>query len=167
MTLPDTNSKDRKRKRHSINVNSRDKGEKSVTRIFKVWIGAYALIVGAALAIATGNPAHSAPAPTPAITAAPTEAPQLITPNDMQSGGLLFQTRQEGKYIEAPKVATDIEIDVSGPVARAIVTQKFLNPSDAWVEGIYVFPLPDDAAVDTIENEDRRSHYRRQDQAQG
>nr|WP_321460283.1 marine proteobacterial sortase target protein [uncultured Cohaesibacter sp.] len=150
MTLPDTNSKDRKRKRHSINVNSRDKGEKSVTRIFKVWIGAYALIVGAALAIATGNPAHSAPAPTPAITAAPTEAPQLITPNDMQSGGLLFQTRQEGKYIVAPKVATDIEIDVSGPVARAIVTQKFINPSDAWVEGIYVFPLPDDAAVDQL-----------------
>ena len=30
------------------------------------------------------------------------------------------------------------------------MTQKFLNPSDAWVEGIYVFPLPDTAAVDQL-----------------
>ncbi|MBW2666068.1 MAG: marine proteobacterial sortase target protein, partial [Deltaproteobacteria bacterium] len=40
------------------------------------------------------------------------------------------------------------EIDISGPLARSRVSQRFHNPGDTWAEGIYVFPLPDDAAVD-------------------
>jgi Ca-activated chloride channel family protein len=37
---------------------------------------------------------------------------------------------------------------ISGLVARVIVRQEFRNEGDEWVEGIYVFPLPDKAAVD-------------------
>ena len=47
-------------------------------------------------------------------------------------------------------MATNVEVTVNGPVARAVVTQRFLNPSDAWVEGVYVFPLVQDAAVDGL-----------------
>jgi Ca-activated chloride channel homolog len=76
--------------------------------------------------------------------------PNLVTPNDMQSGGLLLKSSEAGKYLEAPRVATDYTVTVSGPTARTIVTQQFSNPSDGWVEGVYVFPLPDNSAVDTL-----------------
>src|SRR3546814_12455317 len=35
-------------------------------------------------------------------------------------------------------------------VARATVRQVFHNPSDRWLEGIYVFPLPERPAVDRL-----------------
>jgi Ca-activated chloride channel homolog len=76
--------------------------------------------------------------------------PNLITPNDMQSGGLLLKSSEAGKYLEAPRVATDFTVTVSGPTARTVVTQQFNNPSDGWVEGVYVFPLPENSAVDTL-----------------
>src|SRR6185436_19303328 len=34
--------------------------------------------------------------------------------------------------------------------ARTKVTQRFQNPADGWIEGIYVFTLPEGAAVDTL-----------------
>ncbi|MCQ2003635.1 marine proteobacterial sortase target protein [Rhizobium sp. NRK18] len=86
-------------------------------------------------------------------TAAKPPAPQkiaLVRPSDMMSGALLFPARDPGFYVEAPKLATDVKIDVSGPIARVKVTQQFVNPSKGWVEGTYVFPLPENAAVDTL-----------------
>ena len=47
-------------------------------------------------------------------------------------------------------LATDVEIRVTGMIARARVHQEFTNPSREWAEGVYVFPLPDDAAVDHL-----------------
>jgi len=84
--------------------------------------------------------------------AQPTPTAKLATvrPGDMTSGALLFETQEQGKYVQAPLVATDVDLDITGIVARGTVTQRFLNPSDGWVEGIYVFPLPDNAAVDTL-----------------
>ncbi|PCJ72008.1 MAG: marine proteobacterial sortase target protein [Rhodobiaceae bacterium] len=74
----------------------------------------------------------------------------FVKPNDMGHGGLLLKGSEPGKYVEAPALATDVDIQVTGPIARTRVTQRFENPSDAWVEGVYVFPLPDNAAVDTL-----------------
>jgi Ca-activated chloride channel homolog len=76
--------------------------------------------------------------------------PKLVTPNDMQSGGLLLKSNEAGKYLEAPRVATDFTVTISGPTARTIVTQQFNNPSDGWIEGVYVFPLPENSAVDSL-----------------
>ena len=39
---------------------------------------------------------------------------------------------------------------VSGPTLRARVTQVFRNTTKDWVEAIYVYPLPDGGAVDTL-----------------
>ena len=74
----------------------------------------------------------------------------LIALNDVQSGTLLLNSKEPGKYVPAPLLATEAKIDVTGPMARARVTQRFINPGDGWVEGKYVFPLPEDAAVDTM-----------------
>ena len=71
----------------------------------------------------------------------------FVTPNEMGAGSLLLQAAQAGQYVEAPRLATDVDIDVNGPTARAVLTQAFENPSDKWVEALYVFPLPEDSAV--------------------
>ncbi|MCW0000005.1 marine proteobacterial sortase target protein [Pararhizobium sp. YC-54] len=73
-----------------------------------------------------------------------------VHPNDMGTGALLFPSREPGSFVEAPRLATDVVIDVNGPVIRTRVTQRFQNPSKGWVEGTYVFPLPENSAVDTL-----------------
>ncbi|HUO82698.1 MAG TPA: marine proteobacterial sortase target protein [Gammaproteobacteria bacterium] len=52
--------------------------------------------------------------------------------------------------VPAPRLSTAVEIAVSGLVARVAVRQSFRNDSSEWVEGVYVFPLPDGAAVDRL-----------------
>ncbi|WP_267426508.1 marine proteobacterial sortase target protein [Methylobacterium sp. GC_Met_2] len=63
-------------------------------------------------------------------------------------GGLTLRGPAGTAPVEALQLATDIGVDVSGPTARATVTQAFRNTTADWVEGIYVYPLPEDAAVD-------------------
>src|SRR5262245_49824242 len=67
----------------------------------------------------------------------------LVTPADMRSGSLLLRSTEDGRFVEAPRLGTDIDMTVSGPTARAHVTQIFHNPTDGWVEAVYVYPLPD------------------------
>ncbi|OWV90511.1 marine proteobacterial sortase target protein [Rhizobium sp. N122] len=74
----------------------------------------------------------------------------FVRPNDVNSGSLLFPSKEPGFYVEAPRLKTDVAIDVSGPIARVKVTQRFQNPSQGWVEGTYVFPLPENSAVDAL-----------------
>ncbi|KQY34748.1 marine proteobacterial sortase target protein [Rhizobium sp. Root483D2] len=73
-----------------------------------------------------------------------------VRPNDMGTGALLFPSKEPGSFVEAPRLATDVVIDVNGPIIRTRVTQRFENPSKGWVEGTYVFPLPENSAVDTL-----------------
>ncbi len=81
------------------------------------------------------------------------QADQTISLNDVKAGRLLFKTAQAGHFLPAPTLKTNVRISVTGLIARATVTQEFLNPSlepDAWAEGVYVFPLPETAAVDHL-----------------
>ena len=65
-------------------------------------------------------------------------------------GTLLWRTAEQSTLVPAPAVKTDVRIVVTGIVARASVRQEFTNPSALWAEAIYVFPLPEDAAVDHL-----------------
>lgn len=76
--------------------------------------------------------------------------PRFVSPDEATTGALLLKSSKPGRFIEAPQLATDVVISVSGPIARTRVTQRFENTSDLWIEGVYVFPLPDEAAVDTL-----------------
>jgi Ca-activated chloride channel homolog len=80
---------------------------------------------------------------------APRNVPAFVTPADMRSGALLLRGEND-RYVEAPLVGTDVDLAISGPTARAHVTQIFHNPTDGWVEAVYVYPLPEGAAVDTL-----------------
>ena len=71
---------------------------------------------------------------------------RAASPGDMQAGSLLM--RMAEGYETATLLNTDVNIDVNGLVARVSVMQEFKNEGNEWVEGIYVFPLPDAAAVD-------------------
>ncbi len=79
-------------------------------------------------------------------TAEPVPAETMLT-----QGGLFLPSERPGYVIPATGVESDVEIDVSGLVARARITQRFVNPTAHWVEGVYVFPLPENAAVDRLE----------------
>ena len=68
------------------------------------------------------------------------------SPGTMQTGSLLM--RMSEGYVTATLLNTDVNIVVNGLVARVSVMQEFQNDGQEWVEGVYVFPLPDEAAVD-------------------
>lgn len=76
-----------------------------------------------------------------------------IQPNgrpDLNSAtrGSVWLLPSNGIYIEAIQLQSQVNIDVSGMIARAKIKQKFKNSSSLWAEGTYVFPLPENAAVD-------------------
>src|ERR671914_1057852 len=76
--------------------------------------------------------------------------PEPVRLADVQQGRLLLKTIHAGVYLPAPALETDVAIHVVGLVARTSVSQRFCNPTQLWVEGVYAFPLPENAAVDTL-----------------
>lgn len=95
--------------------------------------------------------AQTAPAaPNAAAATAAVQTPPLMTLGDVRRGQLLFHSTRPGEYAPAPLVATEVEIDVSGIVARTMVKQYFVNPTKEWLEGRYVFPLPENSAVNKM-----------------
>lgn len=72
-----------------------------------------------------------------------------ISGDDITQGSLMMRN-DRGEAEALPLLNTDVSIDVTGPVARTLVTQEFKNPGDTWVEALYLFPLPEDAAVDRM-----------------
>lgn len=82
------------------------------------------------------------PAPDPA-TLGP-----VVPLREVEWAGLLWAGPQG--YHPAHVVSAEVELRITGFVARARVTQRFANPGEAWMEGVYVFPLPESAAVDRL-----------------
>ncbi len=62
--------------------------------------------------------------------------------------GALLLVDDQGQIQPATLLDTDAHITVSGPVAEVALTQRFHNPSQQFREGRYLFPLPENAAVD-------------------
>src|SRR6056297_202450 len=56
----------------------------------------------------------------------------------------------ESGAVAAVTQATEVDIRVTGLLARTTVTQRFTNHTQGWAEGRYVFPLPDGASVDEL-----------------
>ena len=73
---------------------------------------------------------------------------QEFSPGEARAGSLLWATG-EG-YAVATTLDTAVEMTISGLVARVSLRQEFRNEGTQWTEGIYVFPLPDGAAVDRM-----------------
>ncbi|HZZ91279.1 MAG TPA: marine proteobacterial sortase target protein [Usitatibacter sp.] len=84
------------------------------------------------------------------VLASHAQAADTVTLKGPKAGELLLRTDTAGQYVVAPTVETEVAIQVTGMVARTKVTQAFQNPGSDFVEGLYVFPLPEKAAVDHL-----------------
>ncbi|HIK04187.1 MAG TPA: after-VIT domain-containing protein [Trichormus sp. M33_DOE_039] len=66
-----------------------------------------------------------------------------------QAGGLYVQTPAQ-QQIAFPLKHTEVQAKIAGNISRVEVTQSFENPFTTTLEAIYIFPLPDEAAVDDM-----------------
>jgi len=66
------------------------------------------------------------------------------------SAGNLYLKSDKG-YQHSLVLSSDYVVDVNAMMARVTLTQSFTNTSTDWVEGVYVFPLASDVAVDDME----------------
>lgn len=64
---------------------------------------------------------------------------------DVKSGQLFITGKEEN--VVAPLLEQDVDISVTGMFIHSKVRQRFQNTSTAWLEAVYVFPLPDESAV--------------------
>lgn len=91
------------------------------------------------------------------VAACPTLAAQQSTgkliriehPHDVGGGTLALAL--QGEMLAAPQLEADYEVSIGGMLARTRLRQTFENTTGEWVEGIYVYPLPDGAQVDQLE----------------
>ena len=102
-----------------------------------------AFVLGIAVGLVLTLAAAALPAPLQEEQ--PAESPRLAT-----SGRFLMRRASGEAWTMAPNLATEASFRVAGVVARATVRQRFQNATDGWVEGVYVFPLPENAAVDHL-----------------
>ncbi len=62
-------------------------------------------------------------------------------------GAMLAKMPGEQEKIPLPLKHTDVKAQIAGYIASVRVTQQFHNPYDKKIEAVYVFPLPQNAAV--------------------
>ncbi|KQW78904.1 hypothetical protein ASC65_15880 [Brevundimonas sp. Root1279] len=76
-------------------------------------------------------------------------ATETPPPEDPASGALQLRTSR-GTTLNAVRLGTDMQVDVTGQTARVKVVQAFRNTGTEWVEATYLYPLPEDGAVDSL-----------------
>lgn len=91
--------------------------------------------VVAACALATQLPAADADTP---------------AENGVGAGTLMLSAKGVARALPAVRLGTDMDVTVSGQVARVKVVQAFRNSSAQWMEASYLYPLPQDGAVDSL-----------------
>ena len=63
----------------------------------------------------------------------------------------LYAESPSGEKLIFPLKHTEVQAKIAGNLSRVEVTQSFENPFAKPLEAIYIFPLPDEAAVDDME----------------
>ena len=74
----------------------------------------------------------------------------ILYANEMNDPAGLRYLGEDGTTHSALLLHTDVAMRVNGLINRVKVTQHFVNDSDQWINGHYLFPLPDNAAVDHL-----------------
>ncbi|MEA3227060.1 MAG: VIT domain-containing protein, partial [Planctomycetota bacterium] len=78
------------------------------------------------------------------------EVQPVPVPPDGESpgtGAMLAKLPKKDKKVPLPLKHTDVKGQISGYIATVSVTQQFHNPYDEKIEAVYVFPLPQNAAI--------------------
>jgi len=71
-------------------------------------------------------------------------------PDAIGSGTLLLQGKGVAEAMPAVRLGTDMDVTISGQIARVRVTQAFRNTSASWMDATYLYPLPESGAVDSL-----------------
>src|SRR5438552_9910429 len=71
----------------------------------------------------------------------------ILIPIAAHAQGVLV-LKNRGEFVQA--LETDVKLRVRGMILRGEITQRFRNPEPTCAEAVYAFPLPEDAAVDTL-----------------
>ena len=72
-----------------------------------------------------------------------------ISLDQVGSGELLWKS--DRGYIPLPVADVEVELSITGIMSRGRLTQRFVNPTETVIEAVFVFPLPDRAAVHHME----------------
>lgn len=74
--------------------------------------------------------------------------PLYAEASETEDAGVLYLANGQSQWQE-PALILDsrFEVSVSGPIAQTRLTRTFRNTSEQWQEGVFVFPLPEDATV--------------------
>ncbi|WPE17158.1 marine proteobacterial sortase target protein [Candidatus Thioglobus autotrophicus] len=69
--------------------------------------------------------------------------------NEVEYGSIVY-TLGDKSTLTQMALDTKVQMNITGTINRVSLEQSFTNPSNDWVEGVYVFPLPTDSAVDHL-----------------
>lgn len=69
---------------------------------------------------------------------------------DLAGAGELLR-RTDAGYESLPVESVEVDLEIAGLLVRGTMTQRFLNPEPVVIEALYVFPVPERAAVDAME----------------
>lgn len=98
-------------------------------------------------------PAIALLAATPMMTAASAGIPAAgaqSADDGPGAGTLMLRGLKSSATMPAVRLGTDMDVTITGSVARVRVTQAFRNTSSDWMEAVYLYPLPDEGAVDSL-----------------
>ena len=70
--------------------------------------------------------------------------------NEVESGSIIY-TLNDSSTLTQMALDIKVQMDITGTINRVKLEQSFTNPSNEWVDGVYVFPLPTDSAVDHLD----------------
>ncbi len=80
------------------------------------------------------------------IISKPKARPAAVDDEQLPRSGALV-VKQDDKVLPFPLKHTDVKAQVDGYIASVNVTQQYHNPFAEKIEAVYVFPLPENAAV--------------------
>lgn len=98
------------------------------------------LLLAVTLAV-VASVARAAPHPESGYT----QSSQL-SPHQASAGTLLFK-QADASFSTALHHESEAQVTIKGMLAKVVLRQRFENTSSEWVEGVYVFPLGETAAV--------------------
>lgn len=78
------------------------------------------------------------------------DAAAMVMEQPATAGQLLLKSDNGADYQQALMLHSAVHFTISGMVSHASLTQSFRNDTSSWVEAVYVFPLPDKAAVNHL-----------------
>jgi Ca-activated chloride channel family protein len=126
--------------------------KRAADRIAWTWIAAAPLVVllGASAGVVEIRGPRAFAADEPTATRCPELCDEKIDLSKVGSGELLLKTPDDG-HVPLPMVDLDVRLEVTGMMLHGTLVQSFVNPTADVIEAIYVFPLPERAAVHHME----------------